>query len=133
MGVTGIADATQIAAGEYNTCALLSGGSVDCWGWAGDGDLGDGTTTGQDTCGGGTCSAPVAVSGITNATEIAAGDTYYTCALLSGGGSRLSGGRSARTADRLARARPRTRAEHRRLPGAADRRSAATGRPPVGW
>jgi alpha-tubulin suppressor-like RCC1 family protein len=65
------------SAGAYHTCALVSsGGSIDCWGYNYDGELGNGTTKNIST-------KPVAVSGITTATEVSAGG-YHTCALLSG-------------------------------------------------
>ena len=89
VAVSGITDATQITNSGTNTCALLSNGSVDCWGFNQSGQLGDGTTTGPETCMGGGgdagCSTtPVTVSAITNATQISTGE-YGTCALLSGG------------------------------------------------
>ena len=77
VAVSGISDTTQITAGGMHTCALLSGGSVDCWGLKEEGQLGDGTTNNYSD-------VPVAVSGISNATQIAAGGVH-TCALLSGG------------------------------------------------
>jgi alpha-tubulin suppressor-like RCC1 family protein len=74
--VSGITNATAIAGGGDQTCALLSTGSVDCWGTSGNGQLGNGTTTESTT--------PVAVSGITDATAVTAGEAH-NCALLSTG------------------------------------------------
>jgi alpha-tubulin suppressor-like RCC1 family protein/uncharacterized membrane protein YgcG len=76
VAVSGITNAIAITAGSQHTCALLAGGSIDCWGWNAYGQLGDGTTEIRRT--------PVAVSGITNAIAITAGD-FHTCALLAGG------------------------------------------------
>jgi Regulator of Chromosome Condensation (RCC1) repeat protein len=40
--VRGISNATQVAAGQSHSCALLSTGHVDCWGGNHSGELGDG-------------------------------------------------------------------------------------------
>jgi alpha-tubulin suppressor-like RCC1 family protein len=76
------AAATAISAGYLHACALLTDGSVRCWGYNHLGELGNGTT--------GYSSPPVVVSGITTATAIAAG-LDHTCALLTGGSVRCWG------------------------------------------
>jgi alpha-tubulin suppressor-like RCC1 family protein len=43
--VPGLANVKYTALGEYHGCAVLSNGTMRCWGWNYDGDLGDGTTT----------------------------------------------------------------------------------------
>jgi len=65
-----------IATGYTHACALLTGGTVKCWGYNGFGQLGNGTTTQSTT--------PVSVSGITTAVMISAG-AYHTCAFLADG------------------------------------------------
>jgi alpha-tubulin suppressor-like RCC1 family protein len=84
--VSGITTATAIkASAGSRTCALLSGGTVKCWGENGEGGLGDGTTT--------TRTAPVAVSGVANATAIAMGQRDG-CAVISGGAVKCWGSNS---------------------------------------
>jgi alpha-tubulin suppressor-like RCC1 family protein len=75
--VTGLPlNLAQIAAADDHTCALLTDGTVKCWGQNNKGQLGDGTTSDRST--------PVAVSGLTDVAQIALGDAY-TCALLNSG------------------------------------------------
>lgn len=74
--VTGITDAIQIVAADQSACALLATGRVDCWGYDGDGELGDGNIARHDDCFfavGFPCdSSPVQVSGMTDAVQVAA-------------------------------------------------------------
>ena len=75
--VSGIHTATAIAAGVGYSCALLSNGTVQCWGLNANGQLGNGDTTDSRI--------PVAVSGfISPAVAIASGGSH-SCALLSSG------------------------------------------------
>ncbi len=62
---------TEITAGAYHTCALISG-SVWCWGLNSRGQLGNGTTTNSP--------APVQVLGLATIQHISAGYDY-TCAM----------------------------------------------------
>ncbi len=79
VAVSGLEGVTAIAAGPASThsCALLSGGTVECWGTNGFGELGNGSQ--------GTNSAtPVAVSSLTGALSITVG-YRYTCAAMASG------------------------------------------------
>jgi alpha-tubulin suppressor-like RCC1 family protein len=59
---------TQLSAGDFHVLALKSNGSVLAWGSNGSGQLGNGTTT--DPAG------AVQVTGLTNATQVAAGERF---------------------------------------------------------
>ena len=71
---------TEISAGQYHTCALISNGTVSCWGYNQSGQIGNGNTNNTNT--------PVAITSgaLTNktVTQITAGYNY-TCALISDG------------------------------------------------
>lgn len=73
VSVNGINTASDVAAGTSHSCALLSDGTVKCWGYNVQGELGDGTTASSFN--------PVSVRGIDNALAIAAG-SFHTCVLL---------------------------------------------------
>ncbi|MCG8555839.1 MAG: hypothetical protein MJD61_11220 [Proteobacteria bacterium] len=81
--IAGLGDAVEIAAGTWHTCARLSTGQVTCWGLNSEGQLGNGTTTASTA-------APVAVQGLSDSVEIAAGG-FHTCARLRATGMRCWG------------------------------------------
>jgi fibronectin type 3 domain-containing protein len=68
---------TLISAGEDFYCGISAGGIASCWGWNGDGQLGDGTNTIHPF------STAVPVSGVGNASDISAGFTH-ACAVDGG-------------------------------------------------
>ncbi len=84
VAVNGLSGATELAAGYGHTCALLSNGTMRCWGENREGQLGNGTITNPGTA------QPVAVSGISGATGMTTG-AYHTCALLGNGTVRCWG------------------------------------------
>lgn len=86
----GYAKVIDIAAGGLHTCALLSSGSVYCWGSNGDGELGNGKMEDDQP-------NVVRVVNLEGAKAISAGE-LYTCAVLSGGKVRCWG---ANTYDQL--------------------------------
>src|SRR5260221_351534 len=43
--VPGLGRVTQVAPGNAHTCVLVQDGTVQCWGWAEEGQLGDGSTS----------------------------------------------------------------------------------------
>ena len=79
--VSEISNAVSVSAGFLHTCALISGGSVECWGYNRDGQVGDGTINKVRPY---ADPSPVRVSGITQAVAISAG-AFHTCALIAGG------------------------------------------------
>jgi alpha-tubulin suppressor-like RCC1 family protein len=74
--VTGLEGAASITVGGGSACALLLGGSVECWGYNVDGELGNGTRFNQIT--------PVPVVGLAGATAVSVG-YFSACAVLSTG------------------------------------------------
>lgn len=84
VDVTGLSSgATSISCGEYRGCAVLSSGTVKCWGGNYYGELGDGTTTSSTT--------PITATELpTNTVMISSGE-YLTCALNTSGGVKCVG------------------------------------------
>lgn len=76
VAVTGLSSVAAVATGGFHSCALLTDGTVRCWGQGTDGQLGNGGVANS--------SSPVAVSGITDGIAISAG-TYHNCVLRNGG------------------------------------------------
>ncbi|MEM9189997.1 MAG: RCC1 repeat-containing protein [Myxococcota bacterium] len=93
--VSSLDDASLVVNGDTFSCARRSNGTVVCWGYNAQGQLGDGTTTNSDV--------PVPVMGLSNVRELGAG-YGHVCALLGNGtvkcwgegqGGRLGNGMSA--------------------------------------
>jgi alpha-tubulin suppressor-like RCC1 family protein len=79
VNVVGLAaNVAAITAGDVHTCALLSTGGVQCWGYNHFGQLGDGTTSNR--------LAPVSVIGLASGVAAIAAGTSHTCAVLFTGG-----------------------------------------------
>jgi alpha-tubulin suppressor-like RCC1 family protein len=75
----------QVAAGSDFSCARLSDGRVFCWGANDSGQLGDGTTMERRT--------PVAVAGLVDARDIAAGE-FHACAVRGDAGEVVCWGKN---------------------------------------
>ena len=75
--------AVALAAGSSHTCAALEGGVMLCWGDNGNGQLGNGVTTG-------TFPSPGAVVGISTVVAVTAGFSH-SCAVLDNGDTRCWG------------------------------------------
>jgi alpha-tubulin suppressor-like RCC1 family protein len=75
----GITNATSVSAGGFNTCAVLSTGGVECWGYNASGQLGNRTLVDSVT--------PVAVAGLANAASVSTSGANigHSCALLRSG------------------------------------------------
>ena len=78
-GVIGLGSGVlAVGAGREHTCAVLVGGSLKCWGWNAQGELGDGSLVDRLT--------PVTVASSASFASVTAG-LEYTCALTTSGGA----------------------------------------------
>lgn len=80
--VAGLLGATSISTGWTHTCAVLSDGTVRCWGQNAAGGLGNGSTTSSPV--------PVEVADLTDAVGVSCGD-QFTCAQTRAGAVRCWG------------------------------------------
>jgi len=77
VDVNGISGAVSLTVGSYHTCAVLSDGSVKCWGLEMAGQLGTGTNSSDS-------SVPVNVPGISGAVQVSGGGFTSCVVLLTG-------------------------------------------------
>ncbi len=80
--VSGLSNAVDVVTGDDFACALISDGTVSCWGNNLFGQLGNGTNTSSQS--------PVQVSGVTGATRLFAGNRS-ACAIVANGNLRCWG------------------------------------------
>jgi alpha-tubulin suppressor-like RCC1 family protein len=74
VGVTGLGKGVKaLAGGGYHACAVTTKGAPKCWGYNGEGELGDNTKVNS--------SVPVAVYSLSKGVKAMAAGSYTTCAL----------------------------------------------------
>ncbi|WP_300618489.1 hypothetical protein [Dokdonella sp.] len=82
--VLGLADtAIALAVGGYHTCATFASGAAQCWGYNGDGELGDGSTASR--------TLPVDVSALDEGAALLSAGGQHTCAITPSGAAKCWG------------------------------------------
>ena len=81
IGLPGVVNA--ISTGGSHSCALMTGGRLECWGRNNYGQLGNGTTTATIE--------PVLVAGLAGGVSAVSAGSRHTCALMQAGGARCWG------------------------------------------
>jgi alpha-tubulin suppressor-like RCC1 family protein len=74
--VVGLNGVNRVTAGQYNTCAVMTDGTIRCWGQNNFGELGNGDTTGF------VHSVPTQVGALLTSAKQVAGGYTHTCAVL---------------------------------------------------
>lgn len=69
---------SQVSAGNLHTCAVSVEGAALCWGYNGEGELGDGSKTDRHK--------PTAVTGLASGISKISAGVYHSCALTTAGG-----------------------------------------------
>jgi len=77
VGGAVLTNVAQVSSGGAHTCAVLTNGTVKCWGQNAQGQLGDGTTTNRNK-------ASLLVSGLSSVASVATGNNH-SCALITNG------------------------------------------------
>jgi alpha-tubulin suppressor-like RCC1 family protein len=79
VAVAGLSEeATAVSTGGFQACVLTGRGGVECWGFNGDGNLGDGSTRASLT--------PVLVAGLVSGVSAVSSGWEHTCAVTTAGG-----------------------------------------------
>ncbi|MDD4964543.1 MAG: FG-GAP-like repeat-containing protein [Gallionella sp.] len=85
MDVTGLTTGVStVVAGGYDACALTTAGGLKCWGFNGDGRLGDNSAVSRST--------PVDVFGLTSGVSAVAMGYGHSCAITQAGAVKCWGG-----------------------------------------
>jgi alpha-tubulin suppressor-like RCC1 family protein len=72
-----------VESGRAHVCAVTTSGALKCWGYNGDGQIGDNSTANR--------SLPTDVTGLTAGVAAVAGGGHHTCAVTSAGGVKCWG------------------------------------------